>query len=268
MESQQIKPHKITKPIQLMATWFSALIIIVGSFLTAAVKLPNPIWIPPTLVISAISFVLLFVVGIFLLQTKFRKEIQDDKHYLEYLKIQAATFESFTPDVIGQDTNTDRELICTIAAPTTAPPDDFCELENLRVQRYEINQGLFLVHSWRPSLVKGQNADIVIWLHQHGDGPFRQDVIEKVEYQLGPYFSDKPIIKRDATNSFRLDVSAYGPMLCVAQVSFIDGTNPLTLERYINFEEAPNKPLGPRIGHLPFMDSHSKVDHIEVSETD
>ena len=105
---------------------------------------------------------------------------------------------------------------------------------------YENNRGLFLVHSWRPSRTPGQVADIVIWLHQHGGyGPLVDGKVVRVEYHLGPYFEDEEVIKTNKDETFRYEVSAYGPMLCLAR-AYIDGEDePIELERYIDFEDAP-----------------------------
>jgi len=81
MEGQKIEAHKINKPIQLMAVWFIALLLVDSAFLTAAAKIGNPSWITPMLAISAIVFVPLFLSGVFLMQTVFRKELQEDQYY-------------------------------------------------------------------------------------------------------------------------------------------------------------------------------------------
>ncbi len=91
------------------------------------------------------------------------------------------------------------------------------------------------VHTWRPSEVPGQEADIAITLYQHGEGPLTQSKVQSVEYHLGPKFFRYPVIKTDPTDNFRLDVSAYAPMLCLARVHFGDGRPPLELERYCDF---------------------------------
>jgi hypothetical protein len=65
-------------------------------------------------------------------------------------------------------------------------------------------------------------------------------VIEKVEYELGPKFFNGPILKTNREEQFRLEVSAYGPMLCLARIHFKDGSAPILLERYIEIDEAPN----------------------------
>ena len=117
------------------------------------------------------------------------------------------------------------------------------DIEKLRVQRYQDQKGLFLVHTWRPSMTPGQVADIVMWLHQHGESPLSKGEIERVEYQLGPKFFKTPQVKTNSGDQYRIEVSAYGPMLCLARVFLRGQTEPILLERYVNFEEAPNKAL-------------------------
>jgi hypothetical protein len=85
MSQHKIEPHKITKPIQLLAAWLTGLAIIDISFLTAASQITTPSWTPGLLVVAAVINVPLFVVSIFLLQTKFRPEMQEDSYYSDYL---------------------------------------------------------------------------------------------------------------------------------------------------------------------------------------
>lgn len=85
MEDHKIEPHKITKPIQLMGVWFIALLLIDSELLAAATFIKEPFWIPPLLVISAVCVIPLFLVGIFLIQTVFRRELQDDAYYSTWL---------------------------------------------------------------------------------------------------------------------------------------------------------------------------------------
>lgn len=86
MSETQITPHRITKPIQLLASWLAGLAIIDGAFLTAAANIPTPAWIPGALVVASIVNVPLFLISLFLLQTKFRPEMQEDSYYSEYLQ--------------------------------------------------------------------------------------------------------------------------------------------------------------------------------------
>jgi hypothetical protein len=120
------------------------------------------------------------------------------------------------------------------------PPGQGGNLESVRLKQYEDNYGLFLGHYWKPSGEEDQRADIRIQLrdHPHPDGtstPIAAGTVESVTYQLGPRFSNKQITETDDSTNFALDISAYGSMLCVAEVRFNDGKDPLVLSRYIDF---------------------------------
>lgn len=86
MPETQLVPHKITKPIQLLAAWLAGLVIINGSFLVGAGSIHEPAWIPTLLAIAAVVNVPLFILGLFLLQTKYRPEMQEDTFYSRYLE--------------------------------------------------------------------------------------------------------------------------------------------------------------------------------------
>ena len=218
-----IEPHKITQPIQLLAVWFASLVLLVGSFLTTAVLIAER-WLSTVCTFAAGVCVLLFVPLVFLMQTRFRSEMQDDPHYSDWRKHENKFFRDFKPENITQSVS---------KSPRAS------SLDAWRTSRYKESQGLFLIHTWRPSHIPGQVADIVIQLYQHGkEGPLAQGEVEKVEYSLGPKFFQTPVIKTNSGESFRLEVSAYGPMLCAARV-FVQGhETPVQLERYINFEGA------------------------------
>ena len=81
----QITPHRITKPIQLLAAWLAGLAIVDASFLTAAATIQTPGWAPGVLVVAAVLNVPVFLLCLFLLQTKFRPEMQEDSYYSTYL---------------------------------------------------------------------------------------------------------------------------------------------------------------------------------------
>jgi hypothetical protein len=91
MTEGQINPHKITKPMQLLAAWLLGLVATVGIFLTAAIQLEQGSWERSALVIAAIIDVPIFLGALFLLQTKFRAELQEDSFYFEYLSKKTAT---------------------------------------------------------------------------------------------------------------------------------------------------------------------------------
>jgi hypothetical protein len=116
-----------------------------------------------------------------------------------------------------------------------------------RNRLYIENRNLFLVHVWRPSSHPKQVADVSIRILEHerrgswprseqasAERPLTDGLIDKVEYYLGSSFM-RAFVKRDAATAFRLDISAFGPTLCVAWVHFKDGKPPLTLYRYLDF---------------------------------
>jgi hypothetical protein len=80
-----VKVEKITKPIQLLAAWLVGLFTIDSSFLLASSTSSAGSWIQGALVIAAIVNVPLFLVAVFILQTKFRPELQEDSYYSTYL---------------------------------------------------------------------------------------------------------------------------------------------------------------------------------------
>jgi len=126
-------------------------------------------------------------------------------------------------------------------------------LNGERVARYERNQGLFLVHDWVPSDAEDQVADVTIKLRQHGDGPLSRGDIRVVEYSLGPKFTNHSLVCASAADDFAIEVSMWGPMLCMAKVYFLDGRPPLVLDRYVDFpvdtsicsSAAASEPEGP-----------------------
>jgi hypothetical protein len=223
----KIEPEKITKPFQLLAVWMAGLVLLVGSFLTAAGVVTGLPWLRGVFGIAAVAIVPIFVILIFLMQTKFRPQLQEDPFYAGYLKQQAEQFKDFQPENVSP----------TPSRPSISPhSDDFRdEYEERRINRYKENQGLFLIHTWRFSRIPGQVADVAISLYQHGTGPLSEGKVKSVEYHLGPKFFRQPIVKTNVNDNFRLDVAAYGSMLCLARVNCVDDTPPLDLERYINF---------------------------------
>ncbi len=82
----RIRPDQVTKPIQLLAAWLVGLIAIDSAFLTAAGLIAKPDWAAAALVLAAILNVPIFLVCLFLLQTKFRPEMQEDSYYSRHLE--------------------------------------------------------------------------------------------------------------------------------------------------------------------------------------
>lgn len=85
MSEPRIKPGQITRPIQLLAAWLAGLLALDGTFLLGAATISSPAWVPSLLAIAAVASVPLFLVAIFILQTRFRPEMQEDPYYATYL---------------------------------------------------------------------------------------------------------------------------------------------------------------------------------------
>lgn len=86
MSDPKIHPDRITKPIQLLAAWLAGLLLVNTAFLTAAGVIASPGWIRGLLVIASVLNVPIFLACLFLLQTKFRPQMQEDSYYSKYLE--------------------------------------------------------------------------------------------------------------------------------------------------------------------------------------
>ena len=85
MSNHSISPERVTKPIQLLAAWLVGLFVTNGSFLLAAQHIDRPAWGSAMLLIAAVVNVPLFIGALFLLQTRFRPQMQEDSYYSRYL---------------------------------------------------------------------------------------------------------------------------------------------------------------------------------------
>jgi hypothetical protein len=207
----QVAAHRVTHVVSLAAVTMIAVVAL--AFASA-----------PVGAYALVAAVLVGTVGALILFPQLGLERQE---LLEY--VMARLFGRYRPELTQVD-------------PPKALTEADKPLEERRLAEYEANQGLFLGHYWRPSGREGQKVDIRIQLraHPHPDGrptPLEEGKVESVTYQLGPKFSEDAITKRNSADAFTLDVSAYGPVLCLAVVTFNDGTESLYLSRYIDFPE-------------------------------
>ncbi|MGP3789185.1 hypothetical protein [Pseudomonas sp. B392_1p] len=85
MEKQNIQADKITKPIQLLGAWLVGLLATDAAFLFTASSMGAESWQSGALTIAAIINVPVFIAALFVLQTKFRPELQEDSYYATYL---------------------------------------------------------------------------------------------------------------------------------------------------------------------------------------
>jgi len=102
MAEQRIDPSKVTKPIQLLAAWLAGLVLTDSAFLTAASVISKPEWAAGALVIASIANVPVFLAALFLLQTRFRPEMQEDVFYAKYLEQRYSTLTRRTETVAVQ----------------------------------------------------------------------------------------------------------------------------------------------------------------------
>jgi hypothetical protein len=86
MTGNKLMPEKITSPFQLMAAWFVMLVSLVSVLLTAAAQISKPDWAAGYLVIFTSVVILLVILCVILMLTKFRPHLQEGKEYAEWLK--------------------------------------------------------------------------------------------------------------------------------------------------------------------------------------
>lgn len=99
MTGTKLTPEKITSPIQLMAAWFSMLILLVSVFLTAAANIKAPDWAPGFLTIFSAVVALIVISCVTLMLTVFRPHLQEGKEYAQWLKDK----NSYSPGLIDQE---------------------------------------------------------------------------------------------------------------------------------------------------------------------
>jgi len=90
---QPFRPDRIVTWVQLLATWPVTLVLVEGILVGAAATLRTPAWGPALLLIAAVVNVPLFLGCLFLLQTRFRPQMQPDDHYERYLREERAALE-------------------------------------------------------------------------------------------------------------------------------------------------------------------------------
>jgi hypothetical protein len=108
-------------------------------------------------------------------------------------------------------------------------------LENFRTQHYRDNDGIFLVHTTRPSTLPGQKADVTLRLVHHPSGML-PTALDTVDYVVGEKFDTLLQGVAHRGSGFAHEVSLYGPLLVLARVCFRDGRPPLLLTRYLDID--------------------------------
>ena len=77
--------------MQLLAAWLVGLILTNATFLGIAEKFGKDAWESGALVVASIINVPIFLIALFILQTKFRAELQEDSFYSDYLSKKTAS---------------------------------------------------------------------------------------------------------------------------------------------------------------------------------
>ncbi|GKW48684.1 hypothetical protein [Halomonas sp. NCCP-2165] len=129
MSTQKIEPNKVTKPIQLVAAWLVGLILVNGAFLGTAIGIGEPTWLKGTLVIASVINVPVFLGAIFLLQTKFRPQLQEDEYCSQYLDKSTSEYVSVSKDenILSEISEIKSELITLSELKSS----DFNKIESL-----------------------------------------------------------------------------------------------------------------------------------------
>lgn len=154
----------------------------------------------------------------------------------------------FEPDGVfhlGQDSlsPTERERRIENLQDLASLEGEGSSLHQERAKRYEESGGWMLVHRYRASDAPEQEYDISVYLVEKTwktkSPTYTPKQIDYVRYAVGEMWFGSPFTVTDADNGFELDLSAYGPFLCIAEVYFKDGGT-CRLERFIDFEMATN----------------------------
>jgi hypothetical protein len=179
MAESGIRPESITRPIQLLAAWLAGLVAIDGSFLFAASHISTPSWAAGVLVISSTLNVPIFIVAVFLLQTKFRPEMQEDSYYAQYLdkkysseqgSLQPLDISHYAQNLalqiqksIGKSDDCTRKLIEKVIRDSRT--DDLVRWtgRSRTLSELHIRPALWprVVHKWRNSKELKEDADIL-----------------------------------------------------------------------------------------------------------
>lgn len=113
-----------------------------------------------------------------------------------------------------------------------------------REKKYSSTHRLFLVHVYEPSASAGQKYDITIFLLRSRSPVNQRDgfsEVEKLELYFGPYWNDAIFTAANNGELIGVRTSSWASFLATGRVTFNDGSDPLILHRYVDFEMAQNK---------------------------
>lgn len=102
-----------------------------------------------------------------------------------------------------------------------------------REQYYVPNRNIQLVHKIAPSAHPNMLYDILVYVVPHYDGSLLG--VHHVEYYFGRSWDNSIFTSIDRARNFAVATSAYGPVMCTAEIHFTDG-EVVTISRFIDFE--------------------------------
>jgi hypothetical protein len=113
-----------------------------------------------------------------------------------------------------------------------------------REQEYARTHRLELVHIYKPSARRGQKYDVSIYLMRHHSGEEANQTtgfteIEKAEFFFGVSWGNRIFTAVNDGGVVGVNTSAWGTFLATCRVIFNDGSAPVVLHRYVDFEMAP-----------------------------
>lgn len=121
MSGTKLIPEKITSPFQLMAAWFSMLVLLVGVLLAAAIKIEKPEWAAGYLVICSTILIMVVLGCVTLMLTKFRPHLQDGKEYAQWLR---STGKYAAAIRLGQSSTVVESRASSVVVTSTASADE------------------------------------------------------------------------------------------------------------------------------------------------
>jgi hypothetical protein len=114
---------------------------------------------------------------------------------------------------------------------------------SLRDDIYQKQRHLHVVHRVAISLDQTQLYDVIIYVVPSQYGSLNS--VRRVDYFFGQQWGNKVSSSDDRARGFPVATSAYGPFLCLARLSFVDGPangdvsspdNSVFISRFIDFE--------------------------------
>ena len=159
--TQDIKPERITKPIQLLGAWLTGLLAIDSCFLIAAGNLPIDSWQALSLTVAAILNVPIFLAAVFLLQTRFRPELQEDSYYSSYINQKTNTtiqIDKSQAALLGIEQRLERLELTKVALEQA--PQRSIEAPNFATLLFSVNHYLSDAEAIVQELAKSGVSDI------------------------------------------------------------------------------------------------------------